>query len=140
LPPRLAAVSKMTERPACNLIPLLAELVLIRINELLEKARFNPPTPNGAQSMNDFRASQHVSLTEPSAVRRVAVGALRIECVAERLGLAGLVGQERARAEEIPSSWACVNTFAHARKPEPLCLPHGRAVEVRDGMREFIRV
>jgi hypothetical protein len=98
----------------------MANSILIRINELLEKARSNPPTPSGAELMNDFRPSQHVSLTEPSAACRVAVGALRIECDAERLGLrttsvfellAGLVGQERARAKETPSSWPCVNNL-----------------------------
>jgi hypothetical protein len=83
----------------------MADSVLTRINYLLEKLRFNPPTPNGAKSMSDFRPSQHVSLTEPSATRRAAVGTLRLECDAGRLGLrttseieslAGLVRRERA--------------------------------------------
>jgi hypothetical protein len=138
--------------------------------------------------MNDVQSShEHVSVTEPSAARRVAVGALRTECDAEGLGfrttsdiepLAGLVGQERAlrairfgaairqpgynlfalgpaetgrhsavlsfldeqaRAEDVPSDWVYVNNFADPRKPRALCLPHGRAVELRDGMSELIR-
>jgi hypothetical protein len=48
-PARLAVVGKMTGQPACNLIPLFADPGLIHINELLEKARFNPPTPSGAE-------------------------------------------------------------------------------------------
>jgi hypothetical protein len=32
-----------------------------------------------------------------------------------------------------------VNNFADPRKPRALCLPHGRAVELRDGMSELIR-
>jgi hypothetical protein len=38
----------------------MADFVLIRINELLGKARSSPPTPSGAELMNDFRPSQHV--------------------------------------------------------------------------------
>jgi hypothetical protein len=58
----------------------------------------------------------------------MAVGALRIECDPEMLGLhttsdterlAGLVGQERAL--------------------EAMCLPRGRSVEGPDGMGELIR-
>lgn len=46
---------------------------------------------------------------------------------------------ERAQAEEPPSDWVYVNNFDDSRKPKALCLPHGRAVELRDGMNELIR-
>jgi lon-related putative ATP-dependent protease len=46
---------------------------------------------------------------------------------------------ERARAEKVPSDWVYVNNFADPRKPKALCLPHGRAVEFREGMSELIR-
>jgi lon-related putative ATP-dependent protease len=47
--------------------------------------------------------------------------------------------EERARSEETPSDWVYVNNFDDARKPKALCLPQGRAVELRDGMRDLIR-
>jgi lon-related putative ATP-dependent protease len=46
---------------------------------------------------------------------------------------------ERARSEEAPSDWVYVNNFDDPRRPTSLCLPKGRAVELRDGMRELIR-